>query len=131
VPLILGGVALAGVGVAAAFALSSNSGGSTKKVAAVSLPPLPSTSPGLQTAITGAAQAETGFPGLPTVSLYAVPDEAATLLQGYPGQTGIANTDPASDLPTVDALPSVPVLAFPAEFVQSANIPDVLDGGAF
>jgi len=132
VPLILGGVALAGVGVAAALALSSsNSGGSTKKVAAVSLPPLPSTSPGLQTAITGAAQAETGFPGLPTVSLYAVPDEAATLLQGYPGQTGIANTDPASDLPTVDALPSVPVLAFPAEFVQSANIPDVLDGGAF
>ena len=137
VPLILGGVALAGVGVAAALALSSNSGGSNKKVAAVSLPPLPSTSPGLQDSNlvmvggTGAAQTETGLPGLPTVSLYAVPDEAATLLQGYPGQTGMANTDPTTDLPTVDALPSVPVLAFPAEFAQPVILPDVLDGGSF
>jgi hypothetical protein len=137
VPLILGGVALAGVGVAAALALSSNSGGSKKKVAAVSLPPLPPTSPGLQDSNlvmaggTGAAQTETGLPGLPTVSLYAVPDEAATLLQGYPGQTGMANTDPTTDLPTVDALPSVPVLAFPAEFAQPVILPDVLDGGSF
>jgi hypothetical protein len=80
---------------------------------------------------TGAAEEATGLPGLPTVSLYAVPGEAATLLQGYPGQTGIGNTDPSSDLPTVTPLPSVPVLAFPAEFAQPVMLPDVLDGGAF
>jgi hypothetical protein len=80
---------------------------------------------------TGAAQAETGLPGLPTISLYAVPNEAATLLQGYPGQVGMENTDPTSDMPTVDLLPSVPVLAYPAEFAQPVILPDVLDGGAF
>jgi hypothetical protein len=110
---------------------------SNTPVAAVALPPIPSTSPGLQDSSlvmvggTGAAQAETGLPGLPTISLYAVPNEAATLLQGYPGQVGMTNTDPTSDLPTVDLLPSVPVLAYPAEFAQPVILPDVLDGGAF
>ena len=124
----------AGAAAAAAFASESESrqASTNAPVAAVALPPVPSTSPGLQSNITGAAQAETGLPGLPTVSLYAVPDQAATLLQGYPGQTGMSNTDPNSDLPPVEMIPSVPVLAFPAEFAQpNVEFPDALDGGVF
>jgi len=135
--LLLG--AAAGAAAAAAFTNESETKQKTTNtpVAAVSLPPIPSTSPGLQYSNlvmaggTGAAQAETGLPGLPTISLYAVPNEAASLLQGYPGQTGMANTDPTSDMPTVDLLPSVPVLAYPAEFAQPVILPDVLDGGSF
>ena len=135
--LLLGAAA----GAAAAAAFMDESGtkqkASNTPVAAVALPPIPSTSPGLQDSSlvmaggTGAAQAETGLPGLPTISLYAVPNEAATLLQGYPGQVGMENTDPTSDMPTVDLLPSVPVLAYPAEFAKHVILPDVLDGGAF
>jgi hypothetical protein len=135
--LLLG--AAAGAAAAAAFTNESatKQTATNTTVAAVALPPIPSTSPGLQDSNlvmaggTGAAQAETGLPGLPTISLYAVPDEAASLLQGYPGQTGMANTDPTSDMPTVDLLPSVPVLAYPAEFAQPVILPDVLDGGSF
>jgi hypothetical protein len=116
---------------------SSSSTTTSTQVAAVALPPIPPTAPGVSNSTivmaggTGAAQAATGLPGLPTVSLYAVPNESASLLQGYPGQTGIANTDPTSELPGVAPLPSVPVLAFPAEFAQPVILPDVLDGGSF
>ncbi len=129
-------------GTAALAALSDESESrqettSSQQVAAVALPPLPPTAPGVSDSTiimaggTGAAQEATGLPGLPTVSLYAVPNEAATLLQGYPGQTGIGNTDPTTELPGVDPLPSVPVLAFPAEFAQPVILPNTLDGGAF
>lgn len=145
---LLSGAAMFGVaaGAAALAALSDesearNDSASTTtnstQVAAVALPPIPPTAPGVSDSTivmaggTGAAQEATGLPGLPTVSLYAVPNEAATLLQGYPGQTGIANTDPTSELPGVSPLPSVPVLAFPAEFAQPVILPDVLDGGSF
>ena len=116
---------------------SSSTSSSSTQVAAVALPPIPPTAPGVSDSTivmaggTGAAQEATGLPGLPTVSLYAVPNEAASLLQGYPGQTGIANTDPSTQLPEVAPLPSVPVLAFPAEFAQPVILPDVLDGGDF
>lgn len=144
IPTDIGQIALlaAAAGAAAAAAFQDESDAqqqaTNEPVAAVALPPLPPPSPGVQdtrvvlgSSGTGAAQEATGLPGLPTVSLYAVPGEAATLLQGYPGQTGIGNTDPESDLPTVTPLPSVPVLAFPAEFAQPVILPDVLDGGAF
>jgi len=135
--LIAGGVAIAAL---TNESESRQSSSGSNQVAAVALPPIPPTSPGVSdstivmaggTGGTGAAQQATGLPGLPTVSLYAVPNEAATLLQGYPGQTGIANTDPTSELPPVTPLPSVPVLAFPAEFAQPVILPDVLDGGSF
>lgn len=145
IPTNIGQIALlasaAGAAAAAAFQDESDAqqAATNEPVAAVALPPLPPPAPGVQdTRVvmgsaggTGAAEEATGLPGLPTVSLYAVPGEAATLLQGYPGQTGIGNTDPLSDLPTVTPLPSVPVLAFPAEFAQPVILPDVLDGGAF
>lgn len=145
IPTNIGQIALlagaAGAAAAAAFQDESDTqqAATNEPVAAVALPPLPPPAPGVQdTRVvmgsaggTGAAEEATGLPGLPTVSLYAVPGEAATLLQGYPGQTGIGNTDPSSDLPTVTPLPSVPVLAFPAEFAQPVILPDVLDGGAF
>jgi hypothetical protein len=145
IPTNIGQIALlasvAGAAAAAAFQDESDAQqqATNEPVAAVALPPLPPPAPGVQdTRVvmgsaggTGAAQEATGLPGLPTVSLYAVPGEAATLLQGYPGQTGIGNTDPESDMPTVTPLPSVPVLAFPAEFAQPVILPDVLDGGAF
>lgn len=145
IPTDIGQIALlasaAGAAAAAAFQDESDAqqAATNEPVAAVALPPLPPPAPGVQdTRVvmgsaggTGAAEEATGLPGLPTVSLYAVPGEAATLLQGYPGQTGIGNTDPSSDLPTVTPLPSVPVLAFPAEFAQPVILPDVLDGGAF
>lgn len=132
--LIAGGAAIAAL---TNESESRQSSSGSNQVAAVALPPIPPTSPGVSDSTivmaggTGAAQQATGLPGLPTVSLYAVPNEAATLLQGYPGQTGIANTDPTSELPPVAPLPSVPVLAFPAEFAQPVILPDVLDGGSF
>lgn len=131
---------VAGIGAVAAFAFRDSGGGgqaSSQQTAAVALPPIPPPSPGVSNNTivmaggTGAAEAATGLPGLPTVSLYAVPNEAATLLQGYPGQTGIGNTDPTTELPGVAPLPSVPVLAFPTEFAQPVILPDVLDGGSF
>lgn len=144
IPETIGQIALlaaaAGAAAAAAFQDESDTqqAATNQPVAAVALPPLPPPAPGVQdtrvvmgSGGTGAAQEATGLPGLPTVSLYAVPGEAATLLQGYPGQTGIGNTDPTSDMPVVTPLPSVPVLAFPAEFAQPVILPDVLDGGAF
>lgn len=129
-------------GTAAISALSQESESrqqttTSTQVTAVALPPIPPTAPGVSDSTlimaggTGAAQQTTGLPGLPTVSLYAVPNEAATLLQGYPGQTGIGNTDPLSQLPGVEPLPSVPVLAFPAEFAQPVILPNVIDGGEF
>jgi len=141
---LLEGAARLGIvaGAAALSALSdeseSRNDSSSTQVAAVSLPPIPPTAPGVSDSSlvmgaggTGSAQAATGLPGLPTISLYAVPNEAASLLQGYPGQTGIANTDPTNQLPGVAPLPSVPVIAFPAEFAQPVILPDVLDGGSF
>jgi hypothetical protein len=85
--------------------------------------PLPPVGGGLSGSVLNTNLIDIGGPGIPTQSLYAVPQGTATLISAYPGRE---TNDSA-----IRGIPAIPIVAFESEFPTIKEDITEIDGGEF